>query len=82
MWCRRTGWTGTGARTARPAPGSARDIGGRSATGHGRLAITMTDDWIATRPALTTGETLADTGLAAHYSTHADDVLDVLGRLG
>lgn len=67
-------WVSTGAH-----------VGGRSATGHGRLAFELTG-WARSDPQLTGGDgELAPAWhdqLTAHYRDHAADALDALSWLG
>lgn len=55
-------------------------IGGRSATGHGRLRLDV-HQWSHSTPATTVGQALAVTGdpLAAHVDTHRDQIIETLG---
>jgi hypothetical protein len=58
-------------------------IGGRSATGHGRLRLEAAG-WVHSAPTLTVGAELApdaDTALAGHLSGQRDAVLEALGWL-
>jgi len=76
--------TGLEAETFRAALASwAADgahLGGRSATGHGRLAISS-DSWVSAAPALTAGSALP-AGPEGHAAEHRDRILEALGWLG
>lgn len=58
-------------------------LGGRSATGHGRLAVDHSQ-WVSAVPALTSGRALeaAADPLAGHAGMHRDRILQALGWLG
>lgn len=61
------------------ASGSA--VGGRSATGHGRVRLDV-HQWEHATPTLTVGQALAVSGrddLAAHVAAHREEILDALG---